>query len=180
MHIHPIKNDQLTPALDLVEHVFTDHESAAEGALVRRLVEEIRAKKYYLPELELVAETDDGLLTGYAMFSRFHIDGRFENELLMLTPVAVRPEFQRQHISRDLLEFGFDRAKALGFTAVLVEGDPKNYTARGFLPSYRFGVEAGERLRLPHPDCLMFKELTPGAAAKMRGHVDYSFYDTLR
>lgn len=117
---------------------------------------------------------------GYAMFSRFHIEGKYENELLILTPVAVKTQLQRQHISRDLLEYGFDAAKKLGFKAVLVEGDPKNYNSRGFQSSYKFGIEAGPNVTLPNPDCLMVKELEKGALHGMSGFVDYSFYDTLR
>ena len=52
--IKSMEEKYLLPALDLVEAVFTAHENAEEGKLVRRLVEEIRAKKYYLPELELI------------------------------------------------------------------------------------------------------------------------------
>ena len=149
----------LLPSLDLVEDVFTRHDSPEEGKMVRRLVEEIRMKKYYLPELELIMTNERDDLLGYAMFSRFHIEGRHENELLILTPVAVKTEYQRQHISKDLLEYGFVKAKALGFQAILVEGDPRNYVPRGFRPSYQFGIEAGPNLHLPHPDCLMIREL---------------------
>ena len=34
-------------------------------------------------------------------------------------------------------------------------------------------------IRLPHPDCLMIKELEKGALDRMSGFVDYSFYETL-
>ncbi len=34
-------------------------------------------------------------------------------------------------------------------------------------------------MKLPHPDCLMVKELEAGALDKIRGIVDYSYYDTL-
>ena len=44
----------LRPSLQLVEDVFTKYKNAEEGKMVRQLVEEIRAKKYYLPELELI------------------------------------------------------------------------------------------------------------------------------
>lgn len=81
----------------------------------------------------------------------------------MLTPVAVKTELQRQHISRDLLEYGSKKAKSMGYKAILVEGNPRNYRARGFQPSYKFWITAGPNIRLPHPDCLMVKELEPGA-----------------
>lgn len=169
----------LFSSLELVEDVFAKSDSPEEGKTVRQLVEEIRAKKYYLPELELIMVDEGDEIIGYAMFSRFHIEGRYEDELLILTPVAVKTELQRQHISKDLLEYGFEKAGKMGFKAVLVEGNPQNYNPRGFQASYKFGIEAGPGIKLPHPDCLMVKELEKGALEKMSGLVDYSFYETL-
>ena len=144
------------------------------------LVEEIRAKKYYLPELELIMVDEADQILGYAMFSRFHIEGRYEDELLILTPVAVRTEYQRQHISKELIEFGLEKAKKLGYQAVLVEGNPKNYHSRGFVTSADHGITAGPDIHLPHVSCLMIRELAAGALEHIHGTVDYSFYDTLR
>ena len=169
----------LQPSLDLVEDVFDRWDSAEEGKTVRRLVEEIRSKKYYLPELELIMVDETDRILGYAMFSRFHIEGRYENELLILTPVAVRTEYQRRHISRDLIEYGFKKAAALGYKAVLVEGNPKNYNPRGFVTSAEHGIIAGPDIHLPHVSCLMIKELAEGALEHMHGEVEYSFYDAL-
>ena len=178
--IQSIQAEYLTPALDLVEDVFTQYDCQAEGKMVRRLVEEIRAKQYYTPELELIMVNEEHAVIGYAMLSRFPIEGRYEDELLLLSPVAVKTELQRQHISKDLLEYGFEKAKQLGFKAVLVEGDPRNYAPRGFQPSWKTGVNAGPGVHLPHPDCLMIKALEDGALEKISGLVDYSFYEALR
>lgn len=178
--IKPMEDQYLLSSLKLVEDVFAESDSTEEGKTVRQLVEEIRTKKYYLPGLELIMLNEDDEMIGFAMFSRFHIEGRYENELLILTPVAVKTEMQRQHISKDLLEYGFEKAKEAGFKAILVEGDPKNYNPRGFQSSYKFGIEAGPNIKLPHPDCLMVKELEDGALDRMHGFVDYSFYDALR
>ena len=178
-NIKSIENKYLTSSLKLVEKVFTEYDSPEEGRVVRQLVEEIRSKKYYMPELELIMVDENDEVIGYAMFSRFHIEGRYESELLLLSPVAVKTELQRLHISKELLEYGFDIAKMLGFKAVLVEGNPQNYKNRGFQSSYKFGIEAGPNINLPHPDCLMVKELEDGALENMRGLVDYSFYEAL-
>ena len=177
--IKSMESKYLLPSLELVEDVFAKWDSPEEGKMVRKLVEEIRSKKYYLPELELIMVNEEDEIIGYAQFSRFHIEDRYENELLILTPVAVKTELQRQHISKDLLEFGFEKAREMGFTAVLVEGDPRNYNPRGFQSSYRFGIEAGPNIKLPSPDCLMVKELKDGTLEKIKGLVDYSFYDAL-
>ena len=178
--IKVMEDRYLLPSLELVEDVFSKSYNAEEGKVVRQLVEEIRSKKYYIPGLELLMVDEEDTILGYAMFSRFHIQGRYENELLIFTPVAVKTEFQRQHISKELLEYGFARAAEMGYRAILVEGDPKNYNPRGFQPSYRFGIEAGPHINLPHPDCLMIKELQKGALEQISGLVDYSFYKALQ
>lgn len=171
--------EYLLPALDLVEQVFTDHESAEEGKLVRNLVQEIRSKEYYLPELELLM-IQNGEVVGYVMFSRFHIGGKFSDQLLILTPAAVRTDLQRQGISCELIEYGFVKAREMGFTAVMVEGNPANYRARGFETSALHGIVAGPSVGLPHPDCLMVKALVPGGLDGITGEIDYAMYDTLR
>ena len=166
-------------ALELVQDVFTKHENEQEGKLVRSLVEEIRSKRFYLPELELTALDEEDQVIGYAMFSRFHLEGKYENELLILTPVAVKTELQRQHISKDLLEFGFEMAKEMGFRAVIVDGGPHNYRARGFVTAANHGILPGQTVHLPHMDCLMVKELQPGALEEIHGVVEYSDYRVL-
>ena len=178
--IRSMEEKYLQPSLELVEDVFTKWDSPEEGKVVRSLVEEIRSKQYYLPELELIMVDEKDQILGYAMFSRFHIEGRYEDELLILTPVAVRTEYQRQHISKELIEYGFEKAAALGYIAVLVEGNPKNYNPRGFVTSADHGIIAGPDIHLPHVSCLMVKELVPGALEQIHGTVDYSFYETLR
>ena len=173
-----MRPEYLLPSLELVEHVFTEHENAEEGRLVRSLVEEIRSKEYYLPELELLM-LEDGEPIGYVMFSRFHLEGKYTDRLLILTPAAVRTDRQRQHISRDLIEYGFKRAREMGFTAAVVEGNPANYRARGFVTSAPHGIVAGESIHLPHVDCMMVCELVPGGLEGIQGVVDYGCYQTL-
>lgn len=168
-----------TASLDLVEKVFTDHENAEDGKLVRRLVEEIRSKKYYLPELELIMVNENDEIIGCCMFSRFHIEGKYENELLMLDPVAMKTELQRQHISKELIEYGLQKAKELGYKAVFVEGNPNNYCSRGFETSVNYGIIASENIHLPSVECMMIKELIPGSLEHINGIVDYGFYQTL-
>ena len=178
--IKSIEEKYLVPALELVEKVFTDSECEENGKLVRRLVEEIRSKRFYLPELELIMVNEEDEVIGYVMFSRFHLEGRYEKELLILTPVAVRTDLQRQHISKELIEYGFEKATAMGYKAVIVEGNPMNYRSRGFATSADFGITAHESVGLPAPECLMVKELVPGALQNMHGQVSYSDYQSLR
>ena len=179
--IKSMEEKYLVPALELVEAVFTDHENAAEGKMVRDLVEEIRSKRWYLPELELImVDSDTDEVIGLVMFSRFRLEGKYEDELLILTPAAVKTTLQRQHISKDLIEYGFRKAAEMGYKAVIVEGNPMNYRSRGFVTSEPFGITAHESVGLPAPECLMVKELVPGGLKGIHGQVCYADYECLR
>lgn len=85
-----------------------------------------------------MTDGEGGDIIGLALFSRFHLEGRYEDELLIFTPMAVKTELQRQHISKELIEFGIKRSRELGYRAIIVEGDPQNYRPRGFLTSVDF------------------------------------------
>ncbi len=177
--IKNMENKYLETSAQFVEDVFTDSEGKESASIVKQLVLEIRSKRFYLPELELIMVDELDCVLGYAMFSRFHLEGKYENELLLLSPVAVKTELQRQHISKDIIEYGFEKAVQMGYQAVLVEGNPQNYRSRGFQTSADFGIMAGKNMSLPSKECLMVKELVKGALHHINGVVDYSDYEFL-
>lgn len=179
--IKTMEEKYLLPSLELVEAVFTAHENEYEGKLVRCLVEEIRGMDTYIPELEFITvedETDE--VIGYIMFSGFHLEGKYRGELLIFTPAAVKTELQRQHISKDMIEYGLKKAADMGYKAIIVEGDPRNYRSRGFVTAADHGITAHESVGLPAVECLMVRELLPGGLDGIHGQVNYLDYQSLR
>lgn len=160
--IKNMENKYLETSAQFVEDVFTDSEGKEPADIVKQLVLEIRSKRFYLPELELIMVDELDCILGYAMFSRFHLEGKYENELLLLSLVAVKTELQRQHISKDIIEYGFEKAVQMGFQT-----------------SADFGIMAGKNMSLPSKECLMVKELVKGALHHINGVVDYSDYEFL-
>lgn len=157
-----MENKYLETSAQFVEDVFTDSEGKESASIVKQLVLEIRSKRFYLPELELIMVDELDCILGYAMFSRFHLEGKYENELFLLSPVAVKTELQRQHISKDIIEYGFEKAVQMGFQT-----------------SADFGIMAGKNMSLPSKECLMVKELVKGALHHINGVVNYSDYEFL-
>ena len=177
--IKSMEDKYLNLSLDMVRRTFTDSENAEEAEVVVSLIKEIRAMDTYIPELELIMVTDEDEVIGYAMFSGFHLGGKYKDELLLLSPVAVKTELQRQHISKELIEYGFEKAMEMGYTVVIVEGNPQNYRNRGFKTSADFDITAAESVGLPAPECLMVKELKNGALENIEGVVEYTDYKAL-
>ena len=64
-----------------------------------------------LPELELIMVNELDDLMGYDMFSRLHLERKYDKELLIST-LGVKMDFQRQHVSKDIIESGFQSTAA--------------------------------------------------------------------
>lgn len=76
--IKNMENKYLDTSAQFVEDVFTDSEGKEPASIVKQLVLEIRSKRFYLPELELIMVDELDCILGYAMFSRFHLEGKVE------------------------------------------------------------------------------------------------------
>jgi putative acetyltransferase len=117
-------------------------EAAFGDASVADFTQAIRASAGYVPELALVAE-EDGAIVGFTMLSQVALEGRTD-PLLTLTPLAVRPDRQRQGIGAALVRASIAAADGRGEPLVLVEGVPAYYP--------RFGFRSATELGLVRPD----------------------------
>ena len=106
-----------------------------------KLVESIRQSDRYIPELELVAELDCGVI-GHILFSYIDLDGQENLRVIALAPMAVRPEFQGQGFGSALVRVGLETASSLGESMVIVLGSPLFYSRFGFEPSLIYGIES--------------------------------------
>lgn len=100
------------------------------------LIDRLRRTDEYIPELSLVAEVD-GLITGYAMFSRIRIA---TSEAITLAPLAVLPEFQSQGIGKALIAAGHRIARKAGFSCCVILGSPDYYSMSGYLTASGYGI----------------------------------------
>lgn len=118
MIIRPELRHDETAISTLIERAFGQPDEA-------RLVERLRADGDLV--LSLVAETE-GDIAGHILFSR--MDAPFR--ALGLAPLSVAPGRQRGGIGAALVREGLERARAAGWDAVFVLGDPAYYRRFGF------------------------------------------------
>lgn len=110
------------------------HRDGHEQDLVRKL----RLSASYIPELSLVAVSDERIC-GHILFTKAKIN---DKTVLALAPLSVLPEFQRQGIGSALIRKGHERARDLGFTCSIVLGDPEYYGKFGYVPAKSRGILA--------------------------------------
>lgn len=127
------------------------------GPQVATFVERIRASENYVADFALVAVDDSGV-TGHVMLSFVGIEGGAREQLLVLTPMSVRPDRQLQGVGRGLIDEVLARAEAAGEPAVLLEGIPAYYPRFGFEPAGAHGFEHPNPQMLP--EAFMVKRLS--------------------
>lgn len=122
------------------------------------LVEDIRASAGYLADMALVAE-DAGSIVGHVMISDATLEASDgPRRVVMLAPLAVTPERQREGIGGQLVRAVTAVADAAGEPLVVLEGDSRYYGRFGFEHAAAHGItiplpdwapsEAGQVLRL--------------------------------
>lgn len=121
--------------------------------------------------LSLVAE-QEGRVLGHVLFSPVIIEGGDEGfAAAALAPLAVLPAFQRLGIGSALVSAGLKRCREIGFSRVLVLGDPAYYQRFGFAPAAAVGI------RFPGDvpeQAFMAMALEPGALEGCAGIARYA------
>jgi putative acetyltransferase len=129
-----------------------------DGERVPDLVAALRAAKAPLTPLSLVA-TVDGRVVGHVMLSACRLDALPRLvDVFSLSPLGVRPEFQRQGIGTRLVADALAAADRQGVPLVFLEGSPLYYGPRGFSDATESGFRP-PTLRYP-PGTFQFAKLS--------------------
>ena len=187
-----IRNDIIirpeTPAdyneiAQLVRRTFAEHTGYSDGDDDVALIQEIRAGRYYRPDLSFVALLE-GKIVGHFMLSDFPLSpaahGGYDPAqayFLLLAPVAVQADHCRQGIGETMLRLGLEAARQTDRKGILVEGDFHFYNRLGFETSADHGIHATSGFPLNEPRCMMCMESRPGSLSGIRGYVVYDMYE---
>lgn len=121
----------------------------------------LREHEDFIPELDFVAETNDGEVVGNVMYTKSKLKDESGRDLQILTfgPISVHPDYQRMGIGKKLLEYSFDKAIQLGYKVIVIFGNPDNYVARGFKSCKKYNVCTKDGV---YPAAMLVKELVSG------------------
>jgi len=134
------------------------------------LIERIRGSKNFVPGLSLVAEKN-GKIVGHLLLSKIKIKGEKVYKSLILAPLAVLPELQKQGIGEKLIKEGLKKARELGFSSVIVVGHKDYYPKFGFEKASKWNIKCSFEV----PDeAFMAIELNNGALAEKSGIAEFS------
>jgi putative acetyltransferase len=141
--IRPQTGDDAAGVADLLARAFSEEPAIVglEQALSRRS-----------DSWGIVAAAGD-VVVGHVRLTRGWVDAPDRVvEVLVLGPLSVAPELQRQGIGGRLLTDAVALADRLGAPGVFLEGDPGYYGRQGWRPAAEIGVTPPSE-RIPAPAC---------------------------
>ncbi|MBE5962494.1 MAG: N-acetyltransferase [Lachnospiraceae bacterium] len=129
-----------------------------------------------IKELNFVAVLDDKIV-GHVIYSHSYIlkDDGERIETLNFGPLSVLPEWQKQGIGSMLMRFSIEKAKELGYGAIIFFGHPTYYPRFGFVEAKEFGITTAWGANYP---AFMAMELRDGYLKNAQGkYFEADIYD---
>ena len=159
--------EEFSQIYDLVKVAFQT--AKVSNGKEQDFINQLRSHGNYIPELALVAE-ENGKLIGHIMLTKAYIiDSGNKFETLLLAPISVALEYRNKGIGSNLIKESFKLAKEMGYTSVLLVGDPAYYHRFGFKAAVNYGIKHKQNI----PDeYVMVCELVPGALYGISGTTD--------
>ena len=123
----------------------------------------LRDDPAFVPELDFVME-QNGMLIGQNMFMRTVIraDDGSDVPVLTMGPICITPALKRKGYGKALLDHSLEKAAAMGFGAVLFEGNIAFYGKSGFDYASRFGIRYHDLPDDADASFFLCRELSPG------------------
>ena len=133
------------------------------GCSEHYVIHVLRDDPAFVKELDFVME-QGGRLIGQNMFMKTLIDADGGGAVPVLTmgPICITPELKRQGYGKALLDYSLARAAALGFGAVLFEGNIDFYGKSGFDFARSFGIRYHDLPEGADDSFFLCRELAPG------------------
>ncbi len=132
------------------------------GCSEHYVIHVLREDPAFVRELDFVMEKD-GVIIGQNMFMKTVIeadDGRVI-DVLTMGPISVANELKRRGYGKRLLDFSLEKAAALGFGAVLFEGNIAFYGKSGFDYAKNFGIRYHDLPEGADSSFFLCRELIP-------------------
>ena len=134
------------------------------------LVERLRKSNAFIPELSLVAETENRII-GHILLTKIQIKNTQNTfDSFALAPVSVHPVYQRKGVGAKLIKQAHKSATALGYKAIILIGHQDYYPRFSYLPAHTFGIELP--FKIPPENCMAI-ELVENGLKGVTGRVEY-------
>lgn len=145
------------------------------GCFEHLVLHNLRKDSCFVPELDYVLEDEDGKIMANIVYAKgtLTLDKGDETEILLFGPVSVLPEYQGKGYGAKIIRFTLDKAKQMGYPAVVITGNPEYYSRFGFESASRYGIYYDGVPRTEEASFFMIKVLDSHSMELLKG----TYYD---
>jgi len=144
------------------------------GCAEHLLLHQLRQSPAFIPELDYVA-CDGAKIVGNIVYSKAVVkNDASEKTVLCMGPLSVLPEYQNRGVGSMLMAATIEKAKELGYPAVVIFGHPDYYHRFGYENAEKYNIQTAEGKNF---EAFMVLPLDKEALKDIRGrfHEDSAF-----
>lgn len=104
-----------------------------KGCFEHLIIHNLRKSKSFVKELDYCIEVENKIIANivYAK-GNLKLENGTTREILIFGPVSVLPEYQKKGYGEKLINYTIEKAKKLGYDAIVITGNPNYYKKFGF------------------------------------------------
>lgn len=140
------------------------------GCFEHLVIHNLRNDSCFVPELDYVLEEDSKIIANivYAK-GNLTLDSGGKTDILLFGPVGVLPEYQGKGYGVKIINFTLEKAKHMGYPAVVITGNPAYYNRFGFESASKYGIYYDGMDRSEEASFFMVKVLNNQGMKALKG-----------
>lgn len=141
-----------------------------EGCFEHLIIHNLRKDKSFVKELDYCIEIDNKIIANivYAK-GKLKLENGDIREILIFGPVSVLPEYQKKGYGEKLINYTIEKAKELGFDAIVIMGNPNYYKKFGFESCSKYKIYYEEIDKKEETPFFMIKILNDNNIENLKG-----------
>ena len=144
------------------------------GCSEHLVLNKLRQADSFIKDLDYVL-IEDGKIVGNIVYTKMFTgtERKMSDEVIAFGPISVHPDFQKKGLGKKRPDYTLDKAKCLGYKAVLITGDNNYYNPLGFESACRYHVYLPGTSEDDEAVFFMAKELEEGYLGNNNGIYDF-------
>lgn len=139
------------------------------GCFEHLVINNLRNDESFVKELDYIIEKDNQIIANIVYVNgTLKQSNGFQRKVLTFGPVSVLPKYQKQGYGEKLINYTINKAKLLGYDAIIITGNPDYYQKYGFVSASKYEIyyEGMEKEETPF---FMIKILDENKVKELKG-----------
>ncbi len=168
MKIRQEKKEDFFPVEQLTREAF--YNVYRPGCTEHFVLHRLRKDRCFVKKLSYVIE-EKGRIVAHVAYATgtLALDSGGTCPILLFGPISVLPSFQNQGYGSALIRFTLQKAKQMGYPAVVITGNPAYYRRFGFVSASKYGIFYHGTSREEESPFFMVKILNTKDARALKG-----------